>query len=1740
MTMNEFDLLEETYEFPLSPAQHRLWVLSQFESASTAYHISGCLELTGALDIPALERAIALLTERHESLRTTFEQIEGEVLQVVHPQGAIALPQTDLSAEQDPKERLQAIAHATAKAPFDLAKGPICRLHLVKLEETRHQLFASMHHIISDGWSMGIFIDELAHCYSASLLGQDISLPPLDIQYSDYALWQLELEEEGSFAPALADWVADLSDAPQLLELPTDKQRPAHQRYRGSSMTLPLGTALSKQIRETARRCQTTPFSLLFSAYGLMLGKYSGQQDLLIGSPAANRGQKELERVIGIFMNVLPLRMQWKQDLSFASLLAQVQQSSAAALGRQEVSFEKILDALNPARSAAYHPLFQVMFSLDSFIADQQGWHGLQTRMLPIDEETAKFDLSLMVKEEAESFSASWEYSTALFEQDTVTQMARYFEELLKAIVANPQDSVSRLSAKAAEALLPAQWQEGRKLSLPETAVFSRLFEDTAAANAAGEALVVKGERLDYATLNAQANQMAHYLRSEGLSSGDRLGIMMQREAALITTVLACLKAGLAYVPLDPAYPAERLSYISQHAGLGLILSDAASAAAFEAGEETRILPIEDISAALAQEPRSNLDETPAADAAAYLIYTSGSTGQPKGVVVPQVALCNFLLSMQEEPGMHAEDRLLAVTTLSFDIAGLEWYLPLLTGGTLVLAAADEQHSAQALMHLLEEEKISIMQATPATWKLLLDSGWKGKQDLKALCGGEALPASLAERLLPATGSLWNMYGPTETTIWSATAPVKQSDRAQVSIGKPIANTGIYLLDAQGLPVPPGAPGHLYIGGMGLASGYFADEEQTAARFTDHPVHGRIYQTGDLGRWLPDGSLDFAGRADTQVKVNGYRIELGEVEHALAAFPAIKEAAAAVVKDKEGLGTLVAYLVAEEEVSREDLRSFLSKRLPRYMVPGVFMMLEALPLTPNRKIDRKRLPAPEQGATQGRPEYVAPETAEEKVLAAIWEEVLSVEQVGLDDNFFDLGGASLQSIHLAGKAGEQGIYLDPETVFEFPVLRELSAKAASMRGLHNGVKQNSTEELQIEEGLFEQQGPTIAEADIRIESMACYLPEVEVSSQEVVAGCANPLRFPMERLTGIKSRHRVSEGEYAYDLAVRAMEHCFAMSECSPQSVDILIACNVFRMDDDRTLSLEPSTATRLADQFGMGQAERFDLSNACAGIFTGLILAESYIKTGRAARVMLVSGEYLTHLTDTAQQKIVDYMDRSISALTVGDSGLAMILEPAKSKEQGLRYIDMFTMGGYSDLCVVKATREKQGGLILHTDALKMAEAGHTEAGKHALKTMARSQWQPDEVDYLLMHQASSTTTANTAREVNRLFGEGFASKERTIDNIRHRGNTATTTHWMAIQDRSRSKQFLPGQNLMMLISGSGLNLGTGLYTFDELPARIHAYWEEGKTVETTTLSPTKINQRRQGRARITAFDYRPAQPGQTSLDWLCASSREVMDSAGIADPNEIAAVIYAGVHRDEYVFEPAIATFLSGELNINARVGELADEQRSLVFDVFNGSIGFLQALQQAEALLSAKRGSKALVSTAEIDESKQLGIEEGAASLLLEYSTEVDAEGFGRFVFAQVPALAEDIRSEVKLLGEEQILSREVMEGREALLLQPLASLARYLLDAEGCEADTISHLVAPISDARLFDTLRDLTGLKDTTELIGLPAGMGDSKEALSLQVPGQLHTLIQNKEAGQRWLILSSAAGGQIGASCYYL
>jgi surfactin family lipopeptide synthetase A len=1031
----------------LSSMQQRLWYLDQLEPDTAVYNIPSAFRLSGSLNIDALQKSINEIVNRHDILRTSYLLDDENIVQVVAPSSSVKIPVVNIEGQNQKRQQLnlEDRLHEEARRPFNLSKGPIFRAVVYRLSGIEHILFFVVHHIAFDGWSFRIFLSELSEVYTASIENRPASLPDLSIQYADFAFWHQQWLQRGAIRKQMDYWLAKLGGELPILNMPADFPRPPHQSLNGSIERMHIEHELIEQLTAVGRLENATLYMVLLAAFTVLLHRYTGQRDLLLGTPIANRNHKQTEGIIGLLANTLVLRTTIEDRPSFQRLLQTVRDACLEAFAHPDAPFERLVEELNPERDLSITPVFQVMFSFQTVEGLPDSMSGIAITPVDVTLSVARTDLSLWITQRKKGLDLGLEYCTHLFRRDTVVRLLANYKILLESIAAIPDVNIDRLQMVSQDEKLMIEREfNATNGKYPEDKCLHEVIESQCNRSPGDRAVIFGETEISYQELDERSNRLAHFLRGEGVGPDVVVGICLERGIEMVIGVLAILKSGGAYLPLDPGYPPARLIYMVEDSKAPVVITQSSLKHLLPVHEEVKTICIDDDKEIIARHRDTMPENVNRPDNLAYVIYTSGSTGKPKGVQVPHGAVVNFLFSMCREPGMEKKDVLLAVTTLSFDLHVLEIYMPLIVGATVVVADRETASDGNLLLNLLHQSQATIMQATPSTWRLLLAAGWPGSKDLKILCGGESLPKDLLQELLPRSHGVWNMYGPTETTVWSSCYHLTNADQP-ILIGRPIANTRIYVLDRLMQHCPIGVPGELYIGGHGVSRGYLNRPELTEKQFIPNPFRSdqgaRLYKTGDLARFRPDGNLEYLGRIDTQVKVRGFRIELTEIESVLSGHPSVGKCVVTVHEDSPGDARLFAYIVRKggTRVDVTSIKSHLRIKLPDYMVPQNFIELEQLPLTPAGKVDRKNLPAIDLSNVAKTKSYVAPRDPLEIQLTELWEKILGTNPISVTDNFFDLGGHSLLGVRLfSGIEKMIGEKLPLALLYHAPTIEQLS------------------------------------------------------------------------------------------------------------------------------------------------------------------------------------------------------------------------------------------------------------------------------------------------------------------------------------------------------------------------------------------------------------------------------------------------------------------------------------------------------------------------------------------------------------------------------------------------------------------------------------------------------------------------------------------------------------------------------
>ena len=1064
-----------TEDLPLSFAQQRMWFLYQMDQQNSAYNEALTIRLTGRLNIDILEQTINAIIQRHESLRTTFPMVEGKPIQKIAPFLKIKLLVVNL--KDIPQEQIDKRIIEELQKPFDLTQAPLLRCTLFDLGYENYILVNVFHHIIIDGWSKGILFKELSEFYQAFLSNSTVDLPELTIQYADFAVWQRQWLQGEILENQLNYWKKQLTAAPPLLELPTDKPRPAKPNFRGHSISFQINSELTEKLKLLSQKSGATLFMTLLAALNTLLFRYSGQDDILIGTPTANRNRQEIEPLIGFFVNTLVLRNSLEGNPAFSGLLQQARNVVLEAYANQDVPFEQVVDALEIERSLSYNPLFQVMFALQNAPLNALELPNLKAQYLAVENQRIKFDLSLILEEiETEQGSyleGFWEYDSHLFTDERITRMVGHFQTLLKGIVANPQQTVRELPllTESEKQQLLVEWNQTQQ-DYPQNLCIHQLFEAWVEQTPDAIALIFKGEQLTYRELNSKANQLANYLQTLGVKPETLVGICIEPSLEMIVGILGILKAAGAYVPIDPTYPSERIAYMLDDSQLAVLLTQEKLVTSLPQ-HQAQVICLDSDWKEISTESKSSPITSLTPENLAYVIYTSGSTGKPKGVLVAHRGLCNLSQAQIKLFDVQPDSCVLQFASISFDASIWEIVMALCAGARLYLGTREELQPGQPLLQLLQEQEITHLTLVPSALTALSSENLPALQNI--IVAGEPCPPSLVIQW--ASGRrFFNAYGPTESTVCATVAQCFE-DMDVLPIGRPIANTKIYILDRYLQPVPIGVPGELHLASVGLAKGYLNRPELTDSKFITNPFSekssDRLYKTGDLVRYGNDGQIEFVGRIDDQVKIRGFRIELGEIESVLNQHPQVKDAIVIVKEDELKTKRLYGYFIPKTEaLTFQELRQFIQDRLPDYMIPAFLIPLESFPLTPNGKVDRRALPLPKINPNELE-NYATPSTKNEQILAQIWQEVLGLKTISINDNFFELGGDSILAIQIIAKANQEGLEITPKQLFGYQTIAQLAilAETTAATEIDQGLVTGEVPLTPIQQWFFEQNWP---------------------------------------------------------------------------------------------------------------------------------------------------------------------------------------------------------------------------------------------------------------------------------------------------------------------------------------------------------------------------------------------------------------------------------------------------------------------------------------------------------------------------------------------------------------------------------------------------------------------------------------------------------------------------------------------
>ncbi|APE33578.1 hypothetical protein BOX37_05890 [Nocardia mangyaensis] len=1728
-------LLRARAERELSHGERGLWFHSVLAPDSSSYNLLYQGRSGTPIDIARLESALAILVRRHELLGSIFRLSAGEPVAVPNPDTKI--PVRALDATSWSAQRLDDWLDAALDAPIDLVDGPVVQVTVLRRAPDEHLMVLTVPHLVVDFWSLDIVLTELSELYRDPAA----ALPEIEGRYADYVQWQTSLLDSDRGEELWDHWREQLAGELLPLELPGLRPRPATQTFAGASRSFDIDASLTTALRELAQANGVTLQVVLLSAYIAVLHRYSGLDDIIVGSPVAGRNMPGSERIVGYFVNSVALRTDLGDNPSFTTLLDRTRRTVLDAVAHQDLPFALLAQRLVPGRDPAFAPVFQVFFAWETSrlsVASTSASGAAEApafEPLSLRQGGAPVDLMLMVVERDQTLSAVLQYNRDLFDTAMIDRFAKHLRRFLGAAVANPAESVGLVP-------LLTDDEERQRVRWNDTAVpefrdrrLLDLFTDQIARTPTAIAVSFGDLDLTYQQLWDRARSLAERVHAAGARPGDVVGIAIERSELSVIAVLAVLTAGCAFLPVDPRHPAQRLRVISKEADSTVWITDSRVQHRLPA-QAVAVLVDEVVPGDSTFVPRV---ESVTPDSAAYVMFTSGTTGQPKGAVNTQRGIANRLLWMQRAYPLGERDVVLHKTPANFDVSVWELLWPLLAGARVVVAEPDRHRDSGYLVDAITRYGVTVSHFVPSMLRVFLDDPGAGRCTSlrRVITSGEALTADLRDALfatLPA--QLHNLYGPTEAAIDVTYFDCARDDIDPViPIGRPIANTQIHVVDAQLNPVPVGVAGELYIGGIGVAQGYLHRPELTAQRFVDAGPRGVLYRTGDQARYRPDGAIEYLGRADDQVKIRGVRIELGEVEGALAASPQVR--AAAVVVRGDAQPRLIAYVVASELDARPsiaDLRAWLRGSLPDAMIPAQFVFLDHIPTTPTGKRDNRALPEPDTARPDISSVYQAPRTELEATLAGLWQQTLGLDTVGVFDDFFELGGASTQTMQICAAARDVGIAVTPELVF----------RHRSVAALADAVDHGAVPELAVSE-VAAQPNPQPMIAPVQpaavgntvIESLGVYLPDTVLPTSAVLAGCDRPVQIPLEQLTGIVTRRVVGPGEFTIDLAERAAARCLAGSAYSATEIDLLICTNISNNEgpDGRLIS-EPSTSMRLRGLLGLSSAVSFDVSNACAGMFTGIAIADAFLATGRARTAMVVSGEYVSHIISTAQREITDFLDDRLACLTVGDAGAAVILERGISPGVGFHDLRLRTLSRYSELCIGKRTDQPHGGAIMRTKAVEQTAVAVRKSVPFAMRMLERHGWQPEAVDRIIVHQTSQASINDAMATINRAIGRSAVHQGNIVSNLEHRGNTASTTHFVALGDLIASGDLQSGDRILFGITGSGQTVGAALYTVDDLPDRVR----DGRRGERRPVPEDRRPPAATGpRVRFEAVALATPTGEERAVDLATMAGRQCLDESFCA-AEEVGLVVYAGVFRDEYLVEPATATFVADRLAINPDPDD-PFEQATLALDLFDGGTGFLKACYAAAAAIAAGQTRAALVVAAEADpevpseSAARRGIRHiGSAAVLTVAGAEEG--GFGAFHFAAHPEYLDAISSFTRVHSTSGL---EFVQdpGIEDIYLKIIEEALDELLRTASVSPADIGVVLAPQISSNFLSVLAGKIGVPHARVVDVVDGG----PDLFTSSIPATLrHCRGANLAGpGDLGLIITVGAGVQVGCALYY-
>lgn len=1763
--------------FPLSYGQQALWFLHQNEPTSSAYHIALTVRIKSEIDLKAWKKTCQRLINRHPILRTTYGLENKQLQQKIHGFMPVDFSYEDASHLKG--KAFDDFVKICYEKPFDLANGPVSRVFLIKQGEKDHILLFNIHHIACDGYSTWIILEELKQLYSAEVEGKKANLKSLETSYIDFVKSQKNILQNDKGEKLWQYWKNQLKGDFEPINLPEDKPRPATQTYNGSSISIKLKPELTDRLRELSKNEGVTPFVTLASAFQVLLYRYSGQDDILIGTPTNGRDRNEFRSLVGYFVNPVVLKANFAENLSFSAFLQRNKNTIVGAIANQDFPFPYLVEKLQLKRDQSRSPVFQAFFSFLKSQGDEvvqalmtnpnskksYKWGKLELEAYEIGQQEGQFDLTLALTESQGEIFGKFKFNTDIFEKSTIERMAQHFENLLLSISSQVDIKISDLNFMSdQERQLLIHDVNQTETPYPEDKCMHELFEaradkdpDLMAVSMPALSKEGKKSSFTYLELEEKANQVAHFLQKRGIGPEQKVGLCVHRSPDMIVGMLGILKAGGAYIPLDPEYPEERLNYIIEDSGLSIILTqEGASGSLPDKGKPQFFLDKDWAEIAKERKTRPTSEVKP--DNLAYIIYTSGSTGKPKGVLIEHNGVVNKMLNFKQGVTFTRAHRFTLLASYSFDASLGQFFMPLVNGSPLFLLPKDQQKDPTAFWDFILDNKVNILYTVSSFLGAMLDTA----RDLTSVqfkyifLGAEVFPLKVLNKIREKlkVDTIVNMYGPTETTVNCVMYDVEGTPKGSIPLGTALPNYTAYVLDKYLNLVPPGVTGEIHVGGMPIARGYHNLPKLTAERFIpdffSQKEGARLYKSGDLGKYLPDGKIAFMGRVDKQVKVNGFRIEPGEVEVVINQHPEVKDVLVIAKEDKGGNKRLVAYMIPAngQSPSSQEMRTYLKAKLPSYMVPSAYVEMEAFPIfSSSGKIDVSSLPDPEVRNDSG-VDYVAPSTQAEKLLAKIWSEILSIEKIGVNDNFFELGGASVQSIQVVNRANEIGFQLSATMIFEFQTLKELAKEAAI--NFSPDRKEQPSKETKIEQEIAPSQSinfkPAMGTdvANSLIESVGTYLPPKVVPTQELIDDCQVEIRFPLEKMTGIKTRRMAGEEEFAIDMAKKAAEDCFSRSTYNPEDIELLICCNISRYDAPSQVSFEPSTAAKISKHFGMKNAMIFDLSNACATMWTGINIVDSFISNGVIKCGMVVSGEYITHIAKTATKEITEsFIDPRMACLTVGDSGAAVILERSPSKDLGFHFLHMYTESELCRNCVAYVSDKEHGGAIMFVESVKAAASAIQPGAKLALNVIQKGKWLPEPAfQHILVHQTSATTIGDARREINSLYNQKIATKENTINNIAHRGNTATTSHWLAVMDRVKQNEVKSGEKIVFGISGSGHTLGTALYTLDDLPDRILNSEKVKKRPSSGALIEKRLWPSPANRVSIESIGVldRNYQGDRDTVEYLKSAVKDCLTNSNY-HKEELGLVIHTGMYRKDFLQEPAIAALVAGELRINDHP-EVESSNKTFTFDLLNGALGFLNACYASIQMIQAGKYHTSLILAAEMENNAKfrpdalMGLRETGSAMIL-HQNPTDNSGFGNFVFKTFPAYLDTTNIYCTWYNGESFLNFTQNPNLESYYTSCILTSVEELLELEGLKLSDVKVVLPPQISPGFISSLADSMSV-DREKFVDVSS---EGEDLYTSSIPYMMQYAKNNDlvKSGDIGLIISAGSGIQVGCALYY-